>query len=72
MLKTVPEQAAMATEDFERFGVNDVAYIKPVFAAEGHFYVVHAADGAPLLIAKDRELAFAAVRQHDMQPLSLH
>lgn len=36
------------------------------------YFVVCAADGRPLAILDDRELAFAAAREHDMLPVSVH
>lgn len=35
-------------------------------------YSVHAADGERLAIVGDRALAFAAARQHEMTPVSVH
>lgn len=35
-------------------------------------YAVHAPDGARLALVSDRETAFAAARQHDMAPVSVH
>lgn len=36
------------------------------------YFVVCAADGRPLAVLDNRELAFAAAREHDMQPVSVH
>ena len=36
------------------------------------YFVVCAADGRPLAILDNRELAFAAAREHDMLPVSVH
>ena len=35
-------------------------------------YSVHAADGERIALVGDRELAFAAARQHEMNPVSVH
>ncbi len=35
-------------------------------------YSVHAADGQRIAIVGDRALAFAAARQHEMTPVSVH
>lgn len=53
-------------------GMQDVAYIKQVSASEARAYAVHAADGTEIAVIADRDLAFAAVRQHDLEPLSVH
>jgi len=33
---------------------------------------VHAADGTQITVLPDREIALATVRQHDLEPLSVH
>lgn len=35
-------------------------------------YSVHAADGERIALVGDRDLAFAAARQHEMHPVSVH
>jgi hypothetical protein len=35
-------------------------------------YAVHAADGTQITILPDRNVALATVRQHDLEPLSVH
>lgn len=63
---------ALSQQDFAAFGVNDLAYLKPV-AEDGQAAVaIHAADGTQLAVVSDRAVAMATVRQHDMEPLSLH
>ncbi|MEL7029951.1 MAG: DUF1150 family protein [Pseudomonadota bacterium] len=39
---------------------------------DGVFYAVHAADGARLALLDDRDAAFVAARQHEMEPVSVH
>ncbi|MGQ9365521.1 DUF1150 family protein [Azospirillum sp. ST 5-10] len=62
----------LSAEDFAAFGVDHVAYIKRVEADGAVTFAVHAADGTPLTVLPDRDIAFAAVRQHDMEPVSVH
>ena len=52
--------------------LNQVAYIKPVLDNGQPAFSVHAADGTQLAIISDRETAFHAVRQHDLEPVSVH
>jgi hypothetical protein len=52
--------------------VNQVAYIKPVVENGQPAFSVHAADGTQLAIISDRDTAFAAVRSHDLEPVSVH
>lgn len=35
-------------------------------------YSVHASDGERIALVGDRDLAFAAARQHEMNPVSVH
>jgi hypothetical protein len=35
-------------------------------------FAVHASDGTPIGWYDDRAVAFAAVRQHDLEPVSVH
>lgn len=37
-----------------------------------HLYAVHDAEGHRLALVKDRRLAFALARQHDMTPVTAH
>jgi hypothetical protein len=52
--------------------MQDVAYVKRSVAADSPGYTVHAADGTQIAVFADRELAFATLRQHDLEPLSVH
>lgn len=62
----------ISTRDFATLGVQDVAFIKPVKADGQTAYSIHAADGTEMGLVPDRDVAFAAVRQHDLEPLSVH
>jgi hypothetical protein len=52
--------------------MQDIAYIKRVVVNDGAGYAVHAADGTQIAVLADRDIAFATVRQHDLEPLSVH
>jgi hypothetical protein len=65
-------KSPLSADDLCRFGLDDFAYVKPVTIAGQRFHVVHAADGTPLMIATERTMAFAAVREQDMEPISVH
>ncbi|MBI3453493.1 MAG: DUF1150 family protein [Rhodospirillales bacterium] len=63
----------MSVQDFAALGVQDVAYVKPVvMAGDAVRFAIHAADGTPVAVLDNREVAFAAVRQHGLEPVSLH
>ncbi len=58
--------------DFMLLGIEQMAYVKPV-EVDGHTaFAVHAADGTEIAVLAQRDLAFATVRQHDLEPVSVH
>ncbi len=59
-------------ESLALFGLETMAYVRPVVVNGRHLHVIHAADGTPLTIVTGRELALATIRQNEMQPASVH
>lgn len=49
-----------------------IAYVKPIVIEGVSAYAIHATDGTELAVVANRDLAFATVRQHDMEPVSVH
>ncbi|MGH7039952.1 MAG: DUF1150 family protein [Stellaceae bacterium] len=62
----------MSREELALFGVQDMAYVKPVLVEGVRGYAVHAADGTEMTVLADRDTAFAMLRQHDLEPMSVH
>jgi len=62
----------MSARELALFGMQDLAYIKRVLVNDVTGYAVHAADGTQIAVLPDRRVAFATVRQHDLEPLSVH
>ncbi len=62
----------MTAQDFKALGLAQVAYVKTVMVDGRTAYSVHAADGTEIRVMADRATACAAVRQHDLEPLSVH
>lgn len=62
----------LSPQDFASFGLDHVAYVRPVTVDDALAFSVHAADGTPLTVLAERDVAFATVRQNDMEPLSVH
>ena len=52
--------------------MQDIAYVKSALVNESPGYTVHAADGTQIAAFADRDVAFATLRQHDLEPLSVH
>ena len=63
----------MSATDFEMLGINHVAYVKEVSDGTSTKFAVYSANGAEIgLMDADRDVTFAAVRQNDMEPVSVH
>jgi hypothetical protein len=62
----------ISSKDLALLGVADFAFVKPVSIEGGIVYAIHAADGTQMALMGDREIAFAAVRQHGLEPVSVH
>ena len=62
----------LSARELGGLGLEDTAYIKAVVIDGKHMHAIHAADGTPLTVVTERDLAFATVRQHEMSPASVH
>jgi hypothetical protein len=62
----------LPAQEFVTLGIQNLAYLKPVTVNDHLAFEVHAADGTPMAVIDDRALAEAAVRQHDLEPVSVH
>ncbi len=65
-------RARMSARDFATWGLEDVAYVRSVEIDGKHAWAICAADGTGIGVAAARDLAFAAARQNDLEPLSVH
>jgi len=59
-------------KEFALLGMNDLAYVKRVVVNDEVAYAIHSADGTQVAIMTDRDVAYAAIRQHELEPVSLH
>ena len=62
----------LSAQDLLTFGLNDIAYLKPASVNGQDVYAIHAADGSQLAFVANREVGFAAMHQHELEPVSLH
>jgi hypothetical protein len=62
----------MSARELALFGMQDLAYVKQVIVNDVAAYAVHAADGTQIAVLPDREIAFATIRHHELEPLSVH
>jgi len=71
-MKEIERIRHMSSRELALFGMQDLAYVKPVLVNGVTAFAVHAADGTQITVLPDREIALATLRQHDLEPLSVH
>jgi hypothetical protein len=62
----------LTLQDLAVLGVQHMAFVKRVAVNDDIAYAIHAADGTQMAVIADRETAFAAIRQHGLEPVSVH
>ena len=62
----------ISAQEFALLGMQDMAYIRRVVVNDEAGIAIHAADGTEVAILPSRDLACATVRQHDLEPVSVH
>ncbi len=62
----------LSAQQLQVLGMTQLAYVKPVTVDGAAAFSIHAADGTPMALAGDRDVAFAAIRQHEMMPILVH
>ncbi len=62
----------LSQEQFAQLGMARLAYVKPVIVNGAAGFAIHAADGTPMAMATDRDVAIAAIVQHEMLPALVH
>ena len=69
---TVVSLKNISQSDWETFGLEDIAYLRPTVVDGQPVFAIHAADGSQLALAASRDVGVAAMQQHDLEPVSLH
>ena len=62
----------LTAKELAQLGVSQIAYVRPVMVNGARAFAIHAADGTPMAVTGDREVAMAAIAQHEMLPVSVH
>ncbi|MEJ1974687.1 MAG: DUF1150 family protein [Acetobacteraceae bacterium] len=62
----------MTPDQLQQLGLSQLAYVKPVILNGAAVFAIHGADGAPMAVVEDRDLALAAIVQHEMIPALVH
>jgi hypothetical protein len=71
-MNKIERNRQMSMRELALFGMQDIAYVKRDAINDTPGYTVHASDGTQIAAFADREVAFAMVRQHGLEPLSVH
>ena len=58
--------------DLAAMGMNNLAYIKPVLVNEVKAFENYTAEGSTVTTVRTYELAAVVIRQHDLEPDSVH
>ena len=64
--------ASLTPEAFAMLGAPQLAYVAPVTGEQGKGFGIFAANGNLLGVVASRDLAFAAARQNELEPVSVH
>jgi hypothetical protein len=62
----------ISAEQLAQLGMRQVAYVKQVEVNGAQGFAIHAADGTPMAVAGDREVAIAAILEHELVPAQVH
>ena len=71
-MQTLEKLRHISPQEFAMLGMQDVAYVKRIVVNDEPAFAICAADGTQVALLADRELAWATVRQHEMEPVSVH
>jgi hypothetical protein len=62
----------LTQQQLMQLGMADLAYVKPVWMNGTTAFAIYAADGSPMAMAADCDMAIAAIVQHEMCPALVH
>jgi hypothetical protein len=62
----------MTEAQLAELGLEQIAYVRPIMTPNGPAFGVFSANGTPMAIATDGNLARAAIVQNEMAPVSVH
>ena len=62
----------LTPQDFRNFGVEHIAYIRPVNIQDKDFFVVYSADGKKLHTTDSMDEAIQMARLNDLEPVTIH
>ena len=72
MDRQVTRVKTFSPQDFAALGMHQLSYVRASALNGQVFWSVHAADGTEMARIPDRDTAFAACRQNELEPVSVH
>lgn len=66
------QPGTLSRKELTALGLEHLAYVRKVLREGEALWSIHSADGVEIGEAPSRDLAFAAIVQHDMEPASVH
>ena len=72
MHQPIKTDAAAVEQDFAQFGIERFAYVKRIVSKGCAAYAIYAADGTEIVQVEARAAAMKLLREHDLEPASLH
>lgn len=67
-----PDLHHITEAQLAQLGLEEIAYVRPIMTPNGPAFGVFAANGTPMAIASDNDIARAAIVQNEMAPVSVH
>ncbi len=65
-------RGTFGADELAAWGLNEIAYVKPILVDGDSAYGIYSADGLQLGVAADADAAEAAARHNDLYPLRVH
>src|SRR5262245_36243368 len=65
-------QVASTPLDLAKMGLTEIAYIRRAVINDTPVWSIHSAAGHPIGAAESFDQAWAAVKQHDLEPVRVH
>ena len=62
----------ISPREFALLGMNDMAYVRRVVENDEPGFAIHSADGTQLALVPNEDIAYATIRQNDLEQMSVH
>ncbi len=62
---------SLSSRDFLNFGMQQFAYVRPVYIEDQTAWAIHAADGTPLSVLDSEETALELIKHNELEPITV-